>query len=111
MEKVNKDNRLKELMKTEPKRVRRILRNREYVARLKVQKANHMPDLQRQADALKMECTSLSAQVQSHQEMVDSLKTGNCELQIKLKGLNEQANLSQALNDQLQSEIERLKLL
>ena len=27
--------------------------------------------------------------------MVDSLKTGNRELQIKLKGLNEQANLSQ----------------
>ncbi|CAD6225401.1 unnamed protein product [Miscanthus lutarioriparius] len=98
MEKINKDNRLKELMKTEPKRVRRILRNREYVARLKVQKANHMQDLQRRADALKMECTSLSAQVQSHQEMVDSLKTGNRELQIKLKGLNEQANLSQEHN-------------
>ena len=96
----------------------RILRNREYVARLKVQKANHLQDVQRQADALKMECRSLSAQVQSHQvcsvvvcrpqhavialflewqcrllsqEMVDSLKTGNRELQIKLKGLNEQA--------------------
>ncbi|XP_066392358.1 bZIP transcription factor 30-like [Miscanthus floridulus] len=95
MEKINKDNRLKELVKTEPKRVRRILRNREYVARQKVQKANHMQDLQHRADALKMECTSLSAQVQSHQEMVDSLKTGNRELQIKLKGLNEQANLSQ----------------
>jgi hypothetical protein len=27
--------------------------------------------------------------------MVDNLKTGNRELQIKLKGLNEQANLSQ----------------
>lgn len=36
------------------------------MARLKVQKANHLQDLQRQADALNMECNSLSAQVQSH---------------------------------------------
>jgi hypothetical protein len=34
---------------------------------VKTQKANHFQDLERRADALKMECTSLSAQVQSGQ--------------------------------------------
>ncbi|CAD6219777.1 unnamed protein product [Miscanthus lutarioriparius] len=54
METINMDNRLKDLMKTDPKVVNKILRNREYAAQLKVQKANHIQDLQRQADALKM---------------------------------------------------------
>ncbi|XP_066333442.1 bZIP transcription factor 29-like [Miscanthus floridulus] len=92
METVNKENQLKELMKTYPKRVKRILRNREYVARLKVQKANHLQDVQRQAVVdIYVICLS--------EEMVDNLKTEIRELQIKLKGLNEQANLSQGFSD------------
>ncbi|CAD6219779.1 unnamed protein product [Miscanthus lutarioriparius] len=39
----------------------------------------------------KMVKKSLSPQVQSQQEMLDNLRTENCEVQIKLKGLNEQA--------------------
>ncbi|XP_066392363.1 uncharacterized protein [Miscanthus floridulus] len=54
METINKDNRLKDLVKTDRKRVKKILRNWEYAAQLKVQKANHIQDLQCQADALKM---------------------------------------------------------
>ncbi|CAD6219778.1 unnamed protein product [Miscanthus lutarioriparius] len=54
MEMINLDNRLKDLVKTNPKMVKKMLRNREYAAQLKVQKANHIQDLQRRADALKM---------------------------------------------------------
>lgn len=45
----------------------RALRNRESVARLKMQKAKHFQDLKCRTNALKMECSSLSAQVQSRQ--------------------------------------------
>ncbi|XP_066392364.1 bZIP transcription factor 29-like [Miscanthus floridulus] len=68
METINKDNRLKDLVKTDPKRVKKILRNREYAAQLK--------------------------------DMLDNLRTENHEVQIKLKGLNEQAKFETSSYDQ-----------
>lgn len=45
----------------------RILNNRVSAAKMKVQEANYIQNLQSRADALKMECSSLSTQVQSQQ--------------------------------------------
>ncbi|KAL6655796.1 hypothetical protein ACP70R_006622 [Stipagrostis hirtigluma subsp. patula] len=110
LETIMKEKRLRELVDTNPKRVKRILSNRFSAARLSVRRANYVQDLERRIAALKINKMSLSSQVGLQQARTVELSTQNNELRIRLHGLEEQSKLKEALHEALRAQIQSLQL-
>ncbi|KAF1891177.1 hypothetical protein Lal_00001318 [Lupinus albus] len=101
---------LAELWTIDPKRAKRILANRQSAARSKERKARYIQELEHKVHTLQTEATTLSAQLTLYQRDTTGLSSENTELKFRLQGMEQQAQLRNALNDALMKEIERLKV-
>ncbi|URE46746.1 hypothetical protein MUK42_14660 [Musa troglodytarum] len=118
---------LAELALIDPKRAKRILANRQSAARSKERKIRYTSELERKVQTLQTEATSLSAQLTLLQFAAEinkqlysdplrpigkdttGLTTENRELKLRLQGMEQQAQLREALNETLREEVQRLK--
>ncbi|KAE9598895.1 hypothetical protein Lal_00022596 [Lupinus albus] len=101
---------LAELWTIDPKRAKRILANRQSAARSKERKAYYIQELERKVQTLQTEATTLSAQLTLYQRDTTGLSSENTELKLRLQAMEQQAQLRNALNDALMTEVERLKI-
>ncbi|CAA3022091.1 transcription factor VIP1 [Olea europaea subsp. europaea] len=102
--------RLAELALIDPKRAKRILANRQSAARSKERKIRYTSELEKKVQTLQTEATKLSAQVTIVQRDSTGLTAENKELKLKLKALEQQAHLRDALSETLREELQRLKI-
>ncbi|KAG8087778.1 hypothetical protein GUJ93_ZPchr0010g10247 [Zizania palustris] len=108
--KIMANERLAEIALTDPKRVKRILANRQSAARSKERKMRYIQELEHKVQVLQTEATTLSAQLTMLQRDSTGLATQNNELKIRLQAMEQQARLRDALNEALTAEVQRLKL-
>uniref|UniRef100_A0A0D9XAF3 BZIP domain-containing protein n=1 Tax=Leersia perrieri TaxID=77586 RepID=A0A0D9XAF3_9ORYZ len=108
--KIMANERLAEIALTDPKRVKRILANRQSAARSKERKMRYIQELEHKVQVLQTEATTLSAQLTMLQRDSSGLATQNNELKIRLQAMEQQAQLRDALNEALTAEVQRLKL-
>ncbi|KAG0524246.1 hypothetical protein BDA96_07G194200 [Sorghum bicolor] len=108
--KIMANERLAEIALTDPKRVKRILANRQSAARSKERKMRYIQELEHKVQVLQTEATTLSAQLTMLQRDSAGLATQNNELKIRLQAMEQQAQLRDALNEALTAEVQRLKL-
>ncbi|VAI86762.1 unnamed protein product [Triticum turgidum subsp. durum] len=85
--------RLAEIALTDPKRVKRILANRQSAARSKERKMRYIQELEHKVQVLQTEATTLSAQLTMLQRDSGGLATQNNELKIRLQAMEQQAQL------------------
>ncbi|XP_062192322.1 bZIP transcription factor 29-like [Phragmites australis] len=108
--KIMANERLAEIALMDPKRVKRILANRQSAARSKERKMRYIQELEHKVQVLQTEATTLSAQLTMLQRDSTGLSTQNNELKIRLQAMEQQAQLRDALNEALTAEVQRLKL-
>nr|GMD96228.1 transcription factor RF2a-like [Ipomoea batatas] len=110
MKKIMADERLAEIATSDPKRVKRILANRQSAARSKERKLRYISELELKVQTLQSEATTLSAQVNIMQKDLDDLSSHNHELKFRLQAMEQQAQLRDALHEALTAEVQRLKV-
>ncbi|XP_008776338.3 probable transcription factor PosF21 [Phoenix dactylifera] len=110
MKKITANEKLAEMVLTDPKRVRRILANRQSAARSKERKMRYIAELEQKVQTLQTEATTLSAQLTLLQRDSTGLTSQNNELKFRLQAMEQQAQLRDALNEALTAEVQRLKL-
>ncbi|GJN04171.1 hypothetical protein PR202_ga21695 [Eleusine coracana subsp. coracana] len=91
--KIMANERLAEIALTDPKRVKRILANRQSAARSKERKMRYIQELEHKVQVLQTEATTLSAQLTMLQRDSTGLATQNNELRIRLQAMEQQAQL------------------
>ncbi|CAM0952481.1 unnamed protein product [Alopecurus aequalis] len=109
--KIIENEHLTKIVLTDPKKVKRILNNRLSAAKSKERKVRYMMELQRKVQVLESDTATLTSQVTMLQRGHSLLSTHNNELKIRLQALEQQAQLKDALNEALSSEVQRLKLV
>ncbi|XP_010940929.2 LOW QUALITY PROTEIN: bZIP transcription factor 29 [Elaeis guineensis] len=110
MKKIMVNEKLAEMALTDPKRVKRILANRQSAARSKERKMRYIAELEHKVQTLQTEATTLSAQLTLLQRDSTGLTSQNSELKFRLQAMEQQAQLRDALNEALTAEVQRLKL-
>lgn len=111
IKKIMANENLAEMALTDPKRVKRILANRQSAARSKERKMRYISELENKVQTLQNEATTLSAQLTLLQRDSDSLTSQNNELKFRLQAMEQQAQLRDALNETLTAEVQRLKIM
>ncbi|KAI4367698.1 hypothetical protein MLD38_023405 [Melastoma candidum] len=109
LKKIMANEKLAEIALTDPKRVKRILANRQSAARSKERKMRYIQELEHKVQTLQTEATTLSAQLTLLQRDSVGLTNQNNELKFRLQAMEQQAQLRDALNEQLNAEVQRLK--
>ncbi|CAF2032955.1 bZIP transcription factor 29 [Brassica napus] len=110
MKKIMANDKLAEMAISDPKRVKRILANRQSAARSKERKMRYIVELEHKVQTLQTEATTLSAQLTLLQRDMMGLTNQNNELKFRLQAMEQQARLRDALNEALNGEVQRLKL-
>lgn len=110
LKKIMANEKLAEIALTDPKRVKRILANRQSAARSKERKVRYISELEHKVLTLQSEATTLSAQLTLLQRDSAGLNSQNNELKFRLQAMEQQAQLRDALNEALTAEVKRLKL-
>uniref|UniRef100_A0A0E0K881 BZIP domain-containing protein n=1 Tax=Oryza punctata TaxID=4537 RepID=A0A0E0K881_ORYPU len=110
MKKIMADEKLAEMALADPKRVKRVLANRQSAARSKERKMRYIAELEQKVQILQSEATNLSTQLTMMQRDSAGLATQNNELKFRLHAMEQQAQLRDALNEALTTEVQRLKL-
>ncbi|XP_073143355.1 bZIP transcription factor 29-like [Henckelia pumila] len=110
LKKIVADERLSEIAISDPKRAKRILANRQSAARSKERKLRYISELEHKVQTLQSEATTLSAQFTILQKDYGELTNQNNELKFRLKAMEQQAQLRDALHEALTAEVQRLKL-
>ncbi|KAH9605820.1 hypothetical protein KSS87_011755 [Heliosperma pusillum] len=110
LKKIMANEKLAEVARVDPKRVKRILANRISAARSKERKVRYISELEYKVQTLQREATSLSAQLTLLQRDSVELSTQNNELRFRLQAMEQQAHLRDALNEALGAEFQRLKI-
>ncbi|CAL9753464.1 unnamed protein product [Musa acuminata subsp. burmannicoides] len=110
MKKIMENGKLIEMAMTDPKRVKRILANRQSAARSKERRMKYIAELEHKVQALQTQTTTLSAQLTLLQRDSAGLANQNNELMFRLQAMEQQAQLRDALNEALTGEVQRLKL-
>ncbi|XP_073285798.1 bZIP transcription factor 29-like [Primulina huaijiensis] len=110
LKKIAADERLAEIAVSDPKRAKRILANRHSAARSKERKLHYISELEHKVQTLQTEATTLSAQFTILQKDYSELTNQNNELKFRLKAMEQQAHLRDALHEALTAEVQRLKL-
>ncbi|KAL6211463.1 hypothetical protein ACLB2K_016689 [Fragaria x ananassa] len=110
MKKIMANEKLAEIALTDPKRAKRILANRQSAARSKERKMRYISELEHKVQTLQTEATTLSTQLTLLQRDSVGLSNQNNELKFRLQAMEQQAQLRDALNEALTSEVQRLKL-
>ncbi|KAI3812166.1 hypothetical protein L1987_16872 [Smallanthus sonchifolius] len=111
LKKIMANENLAEMALTDPKRVKRILANRQSAACSKERKMRYIAELENKVQTLQNEATTLFSQVALLQKDLTSLTSENNELKFRLQAMEEQAHLQDALNDTLTAEVQRLKIM
>lgn len=102
---------LADLALVDPKRAKRIWANRQSAARSKERKMRYISELERKVQTLQTEATTLSTQLNMLQRDSSGLNAENNELKMRLRTMEQQVRLQDALNDTLRDEVQRLKLM
>ncbi|XP_018478023.2 bZIP transcription factor 29 [Raphanus sativus] len=110
IKKIMANDKLAEMALSDPKRVKRILANRQSAARSKERKMRYIVELEHKVQTLQTEATTLSAQLTLLQRDMMGLTNQNNELKFRLQAMEQQARLRDALNEALNGEVQRLKL-
>ncbi|WVZ57456.1 hypothetical protein U9M48_007839 [Paspalum notatum var. saurae] len=110
MKRIMADEKLAEMALADPKRVKRVLANRQSAARSKERRMRYIAELEQKVQILQTEATTLSAQLTLLQRDSAGLATQNNELKFRLQAMEQQAQLRDALNEALTGEVQRLKL-
>ncbi|KAH1097179.1 hypothetical protein J1N35_014100 [Gossypium stocksii] len=110
LKKIMENEKLAEMASVDPKRVKRILANRQSAARSKQRKMQYIAELEQKVQTLQTEATTLSAQLTMLQRDSAGLTSQNNELKFRLQAMEQQAQLKDALNEALAAEVQRLKL-
>ncbi|CAG7898993.1 unnamed protein product [Brassica rapa] len=110
MKKIMANDKLAEMAVSDPKRVKRILANRQSAARSKERKMRYIVELEHKVQTLQTEATTLSAQFTLLQRDMMGLTNQNNELKFRLQSMEQQAQLRDALSEALNGEVQRLKL-
>ncbi|CAF1709952.1 BnaC03g60240D [Brassica napus] len=110
MKKIMANDKLAEMAVSDPKRVKRILANRQSAARSKERKMRYIVELEHKVQTLQTEATTLSAQFTLLQRDMMGLTNHNNELKFRLQAMEQQAQLRDALSEALNGEVQRLKL-
>nr|CAD1835417.1 unnamed protein product [Ananas comosus var. bracteatus] len=110
MKKIMANDKLAEMALADPKRVKRILANRQSAARSKERKMRYIAELEQKVQILQREATTLSAQLTLLQRDSAGLASQNNELKLRLHAMEQQAQLRDALNEALTAEVQRLKI-
>lgn len=111
LKKIMANEKLAEIASTDPKRAKRILANRLSAARSKERKMRYISELEHKVQTLQTEATTLSAQLTLLQRDSAGLTSQNNELKFRLQAMEQQAQLRDALNEALTTEVQRLKLV
>ncbi|CAA0827210.1 Basic-leucine zipper (bZIP) transcription factor family protein [Striga hermonthica] len=91
LKKIMADERLVEIAVSDPKRVKRILANRQSAARSKERKVRYISELEHKVQTLQTEATTLSAQVTILQKEYAELTNQNNELKFRVQAMEQQA--------------------
>ncbi|KAM7263931.1 hypothetical protein ACFE04_001614 [Oxalis oulophora] len=110
LKKIMANEKLAEIALSDPKRAKRILANRQSAARSKERKMRYISELEHKVQTLQIEATTLSAQLTLLQRDSVGLTNQNNELKFRLQSMEQQAQLRDALNDALTTEVRRLKI-
>ncbi|VAI24499.1 unnamed protein product [Triticum turgidum subsp. durum] len=120
MKKIMADEKLAEMALADPKRVKRVLANRQSAARSKERKMRYIVELEQKVQILQTEATTLAAQINllqltdgsnsMAQRDSSAVATQNNELRFRLQAMEQQAQLRDALNEALTGEVQRLKI-
>lgn len=110
LKKIMANEKLAEIALSDPKRVKRILANRQSAARSKERKMQYVAELEQKVHTLQSEVTSLSAQLTLLQGDSAGFTSQNNELKFHLQAMEQEAQLKDALNEALATEVQRLKL-
>ncbi|GLJ17804.1 hypothetical protein SUGI_0311310 [Cryptomeria japonica] len=110
LKKILSNEKLTEIARTDPRRVKRILANRLSAARSKERKMLYISELEGKVQTLQTEATTLSAQLTLMQRDLSGLANENNGLKLRLQAMEQQAQLQDALNKALMEEVQRLKL-
>ncbi|KAL5226113.1 hypothetical protein ABZP36_012752 [Zizania latifolia] len=110
MKRIMADEKLAEMALADPKRVKRVLANRQSAARSKERRMRYIAELEHKVQILQTEATTLSTQLTLLQRDSSGLATQNNELKFRLQAMEQQAQLRDALNEALTSEVQRLKV-
>uniref|UniRef100_A0A0E0MA28 BZIP domain-containing protein n=1 Tax=Oryza punctata TaxID=4537 RepID=A0A0E0MA28_ORYPU len=110
MKRIMADEKLAEMALADPKRVKRVLANRQSAARSKERRMRYIAELEQKVQILQTEATTLSAQLTLLQRDSSGMATQNNELKFRLQSMEQQAQLRDALNEALTAEVQRLKL-
>ncbi|TVU31915.1 hypothetical protein EJB05_23623, partial [Eragrostis curvula] len=110
MKRIMADEKLAEMALADPKRVKRVLANRQSAARSKERRMRYIAELEQKVQILQTEATTLSAQLTLLQRDSSGLATQNNELKFRLQAMEQQAQLRDALNEALTAEVQRLKV-
>ncbi|KAF3340380.1 Transcription factor RF2b [Carex littledalei] len=108
--KIMANEKLAELALADPKRVKRILANRQSATRSKEKRMRYVMELEHKMHILQTENSNLSAKLTLLQRESMGLVNRNNELRIRLEALRQQSQLQNVLNEALKAEVQRLKL-
>ncbi|VAH17042.1 unnamed protein product [Triticum turgidum subsp. durum] len=93
MKRIMADEKLAEMALADPKRVKRVLANRQSAARSKERRMRYIAELEHKVQILQTEATTLSAQLTHLQRDSSGLATHNNELKFRLQAMEQQAQL------------------
>ncbi|PKA47683.1 Transcription factor VIP1 [Apostasia shenzhenica] len=101
LKKIMANKMLAELAMTDPKRVKRILANRQSAARSKERKMRYITELEHKVQTLQTEATTLSAQLTLLQRDSAGLTSQNNHLKFRLQAMEQQAQLRDGMFSRL----------
>ncbi|CAO2200909.1 unnamed protein product [Urochloa humidicola] len=110
-EKIRKDKNLQDLVKTDPKKVKRLVSNRICAAKRKAIKDMHTLELERQVETLQRKCNAKSAELQLLQQQRAALKIEYKEMNMRMHELERQLKLKDDMSEILQAHAEALNLI
>ncbi|KAJ4890890.1 Basic-leucine zipper (bZIP) transcription factor family protein [Raphanus sativus] len=109
MDEIARCDTLKKLVSTDPKSVKRILTNRETSRRTQERKAQQVLDLEEMVETLEKEVCTVAAHTSIAERTKLGLEEDNKQMRIRIQEMEEQAKVANALTENYNREINRLK--
>ncbi|CAO2149023.1 unnamed protein product [Urochloa humidicola] len=104
-----RDKNLQELVKTEPKKVQRIIANRMGFAKRKAMKEMQTRELERHVETMKTKCSTMSEQLQLLEKRSGELEAQHKEMSMMVEEMEQQSKEKDAVRETLQAKIKTLE--
>ncbi|CAN6372136.1 unnamed protein product [Urochloa humidicola] len=104
-----RDKNLQELVKTEPKKVQRIIANRMGFAKRKAMKEMQTRELERQVETMKIKCSTISEQLQLLEKRGGELEAQHKKMSMMVQEMEQQSEQKDAVRETLQAQIKSLE--